>query len=192
VLTLASAIKYFALCPADVIYEKHALSDMLEASVQALLGMSQIECVRPFFALPLPLIFHSAHNVEKGEKKGEVESSVTAVHVLLSLSASRPQHTGNCIGLLMNACLEPTAPAPCASAVTASATKPASAVVTATAAAASSSSSSSSSSHAVSPAILTVKEAVACAGGAALALKGVLMDSKDRSKFFESDPPEGT
>jgi hypothetical protein len=40
--------------------------------------------------------------------------------------------------------------------------------------------------------MLTVKETVASAGGAALALKGVLMDSKDRSKFFESDPPEGS
>jgi hypothetical protein len=185
------------------VYDRHVLSDMLEASVQALLGLSQIECVRSFFALPLPLIFPTAHSVDKkGEKKGVKdgvkegekvgECSVTAVQVLLSLSASRPEHAGNCIGLLMNACLEPTAPPPVPVLdpvpVPAASRSSSSSSSTST----QSSSSSSSSSHTIPPAILTVKEAVSAAGGAALALKGVLMDSKDRSKFFESDPPEGT
>ena len=178
-------------------YDRHVLSDMLEASVQALLGLSQIECVRSFFALPLPLIFPTAHSVhKKGEKKGvkegekEGECSVTAVQVLLSLSASRPEHTGNCIGLLMNACLEPTAPPPVP--VLAPVPIPAASRSSSSSSSSSTQSSSSSSSHAIPPAILTVKEAVSAAGGAALALKGVLMDSKDRSRFFESDPPEGT
>ena len=122
---------------------------------------------------------------EEGGMKGEKdnnEEALTAVHVILQLVKSRPDSAVNCIGLLMNACLDsstnntatPTSPSPSSSPSSSS----------------SSSSPHSSSSH-TEPSPVSVRGAVAAAGGAALGLTGVHMTPHQRAHFFNFEAPEG-
>ena len=208
-------------------------SSFVDACVKALLGLTQIESVRPYLTLPLPLAVLkqsggddevkkegiSSHTVdsdmmkieklnnkkEKDEMKrekemknkeeggkevktGNPEGPLTAVHVILQLVKSRPSSAVNCIGLLMNACLDSSlnktaAPSSCCS-------SPSSSSSSSSSSASSSSSSTSSSSHTV-PSTVTVRCAVAAAGGAALGLTGVHMTPHNRAHFFSFEAPEG-
>ena len=184
-------------------YNQNVLDDMIEAAVQALLGFSQIECVRPFFCLPLPLQdtnMHSdqenqdgrvkrtnekenksgskagnVHNSSGSSSDSDIECSVTAVHVVLSVIRSRPNIAANCLGVLMNACLDPPL--------------------------SSSPSSSSSSSSSSSPISATggqvpilgsnIKDILVRAGGVELGTTGITLTSKERLNFFEKECPQG-
>ena len=158
---------------------------MVEAAVQALLGFSQIECVRPFFSFPLPLqgdeekenkdrkSGRNAHGSSSSSSSSSssdigIECSVTAVHVVLSVIRSRPNIAANCLGLLMNACLDPSP------------------------------SSSSSSSPSVSTTggqvpILgsSIREILVSAGGVQVGTAGITLASTERLNFFEKECPQG-
>ena len=159
---------------------QNVLDDMIEAAVQALLGFSQIECVRPFFSFSLPLqgdeekenkerkSGRNAHSSSSSSSDIGTECSVTAVHVVLSVIRSRPNIAANCLGLLMNACLDPS---PSSS---------------------SSSSPSVSTSGGQAPILgSSIKEILVSAGGVELGTAGISLASTERLNFFEKECPQG-
>ena len=129
-------------------------------------------------------------NEERGEGGGgedDVEGSVTAIHVVLQIMKSKPYSAAaNCIGLLMNACLETsTDDSTARSTVKASSASPSTSASTSTT---TSTSSPLSASH---PVPLSVREVVALADGAILGLTGVRMTAQQRAHFFNFEAPEG-
>lgn len=126
-----------------------------------------------------------------GGGKDDAEGTLTAIHVVLQIMKSKPYTaTANCIGLLMNACLETsTDDSTARSTVKASSASPSSSTSTSTSASTSASMSSPLSvSH---PVPLSVREVVASAGGAILGLTGVRMTALKRTHFFNFEAPEG-
>ena len=122
-----------------------------------------------------------------GGGNDDAEGSVTAIHVVLQIMKSKHYTAAaNCIGLLMNACLETsTDDSTARSTVKASSASPSASTSTSTSAPISS---SLSASH---PVPLSVREVVTLAGGAALGLTGVRMTAAKRAHFFNFQAPEG-
>lgn len=83
---------------------KHSplVGQLVEAAVHALLGLSQIENMRPFFAIPLPLPV--SHTIK--QTVAEDTDQVSAIHAIMRILKDYPEHKPNCLGLMMNACLD--------------------------------------------------------------------------------------
>ena len=196
---------------------------MVESAVQALVGFSQVECVRPFFALSLPFSDmmndkndrNNGNNGNNGNNKVDVidgknkknnkndeninnideDGSITAVHVIFSLIRDRPENTANCLGLLMNACLDTDTPNTQNTQNTQNILNSQNARVTQ-----SNQSTSGGNPGIEGPggngslggnALGSVREIVAKAGGVNLGLTGVLLGSKERIGFYEKEGSAG-
>ena len=166
---------------ASIEFDRASHEALMTGCVGALVGLSQLEPVRPFFALPLPLPDNDDNNntnqpiaaattkpTKPANKTDQTPATLarpsntkgqclTPVHVLLGVLTGQTDHRSNCLAILMNASLDLSAQQ------TAPATTPTS----------NNAPSLSTSTSSPSPSLLpSVKETIVKAGGMTVALSG--------------------
>ena len=152
-------------------FDRMSHATMMTGCVGALVGLSQLEPVRPFFALPLPLPNNDQASAVAGTTKPTKSTNkpdslgrpfntngaeLTPVHVLLGVLTGQTDHRSNCLAILMNASLDLSAPQTAATITT-------------------------SNNNSDSPSLPSVKETIVKAGGMTVALSGISLRSAQRS-----------
>jgi hypothetical protein len=130
-----------------------------------LLGLSQIQNLRQFYALNIP--------ISNGE---EDIKDITVIHIIMKVIKIRPEHKPNGLGIFMNICLEPTP---------SDTTPPIPGVSK------SSPPLLENSTEINEEKKLNLKEIIVSADGLEIALGGVYLSSKERESFFSIEGMEG-
>jgi hypothetical protein len=134
-----------------------------------LLGLSQIQNLRQFYALNIPI----------SDGKEDI-LDITVIHIIMKVIKNRPEHKPNGLGIFMNICLEPTP-----------------SDITPITSDTSKSSTPSEKISENKPQInnisknFNVKEIIVLADGLEIALGGVYMSNKERENFFNVEGLEG-
>lgn len=83
----------------EMLWDAHTA---IESALDALLGLSQVEVLRGFFAVPVPM----GHQDSTVDKNVMSVVEVILLHVLGKKNGANAQYASNCLAVLMNACLD--------------------------------------------------------------------------------------
>jgi hypothetical protein len=134
-----------------------------------LLGLSQIQHLRQFYALNIPIC--------NGKEDAK---DITVIHIIMKVIKNRIEHKPNGLGIFMNICLEPTP----------SDITPITSGISKSSIPLEIDSENKLQINEI-PKNINVKEIIVLADGLEIALGGVYMSSKERENFFNVEGLEG-